>query len=107
MLIGDLLKFRSDNLVPIENAHGHTLRKGGNVKNAFALLVLGLLLSMPSFGADNVVGHSAEVAGKDSYKAARVSARESEHAGKDSLKAVKVSAKETAHAGKAVAKFLF
>ena len=45
-------------------------------------------MAAPSFGAD-VVGHSAKVAGKDSYKAATV------------------SAKETGRAGEAVVKFLF
>ena len=107
MLIDDLLRFGQDSLVPIEQPYDYTLRKGGNMKKTFVLLVLGLAVSVPSFGADNVVGHSVEVAGKDSYKAARVSAKESEHAGKDSLKAAKVSATETAHAGKAVVKFLF
>ena len=45
-------------------------------------------MAAPSFGAD-VVGHSAKVAGKESYKAARF------------------SAKETGKAGKAFVKFLF
>jgi len=58
------------------------------MKKVLALVALALCVSDPSFGAD-VVGHSAKVAGKDSYKAA------------------KVSAKETGKAGKAVAKFLF
>jgi hypothetical protein len=58
------------------------------MKKVLALVALALWVTAPSFGAD-VVGHSAKVAGKDSYKAA------------------KVSAKETGKAGKAVAKFLF
>ena len=58
------------------------------MKKVLALVALALCVSAPSFGAD-VVGHSAKVAGKDSYKAA------------------KASAKETGKAGKAVAKFLF
>jgi hypothetical protein len=58
------------------------------MKKVLALVALALCVSAPSFGAD-VVGHSAKVAGKDSYKDA------------------KVSAKETGKAGKAVAKFLF
>jgi hypothetical protein len=58
------------------------------MKKVLALVALALCVSAPSFGAD-VVGHSAKVAGKDSYKAA------------------KVAAKETGKAGKAVAKFLF
>lgn len=58
------------------------------MKKVLALVALALCVSVPLFGAD-VVGHSAKVAGKDSYKAA------------------KVSAKETGKAGKAVAKFLF
>jgi len=58
------------------------------MKKFFVLAVLSLCMAAPSFGAD-VVGHSAKVAGKDSYKAA------------------KVSAKETGKAGKAIMKFLF
>lgn len=54
----------------------------------FVLVVLSLCMAVPSFGAD-VVGHSAKVAGKGSYRA------------------VKISAKETGHAGKALVKFLF
>jgi len=73
------------------------------MKKLFALAVLSLCMAAPSFG----VGHSVEVAGKDSYKAADVSAKEAGKAGKDSFKAVKFSARETGHAGKAVVKFLF
>jgi hypothetical protein len=62
--------------------------KGGNMKKLLALVALALCMSAPSFGAD-VVGHSAKVAGKDTYKAA------------------KVSAKDTGKATKAVVKFLF
>jgi hypothetical protein len=76
------------------------------MKKLFALVVLSLCVAVPSFGAD-VVGHSIEVAGKDSYKGATVSAKEVGKAGKDSFKAVKLSAKETGHAGKAVVKFIF
>ena len=76
------------------------------MKKLFAVVVLSLCMVAPSFGA-NVVGHSAEVVGKDSYKAAKVSAKETDHAGKDSFKAVRFSAKKTGHAGKAIAKFLF
>ena len=50
---------------------------------------------------------SAEVVGKESYKAAKFAAKETDHAGEDSYKAVKFSAKKTADAGKAVVKFLF
>ena len=76
------------------------------MKRLLALVTLAVCVSAPSFGAD-VVGHSVEVAGKDSYKAADVSAKEAGKAGKDSFKAVKFSARETGHAGKAVVKFLF
>ena len=76
------------------------------MKKLFVLVVLSLCVTAPSFGAD-VVGHSLEVGGKDSYRAATVSAKEVGKAGKDSFKAAKLSAKETGHAGKAVAKFLF
>jgi hypothetical protein len=62
--------------------------KGGNMKRLLALVTLAVCVSAPSFGAD-VVGHSAKVAGKDTYKAA------------------KVSAKDTGKAAKSVVKFLF
>ena len=62
--------------------------KGGIMKKVLILLSLSLCMAAPSFGAD-VVGHSAKVAGKDTYKV------------------VKVSAKETGKAGKAIVKFLF
>ncbi len=58
------------------------------MKKVLALVLLSVCMAAPSFGAD-VVGHSAKVAGKDSYKAA------------------KISAKETGKAGKAFVKFLF
>ena len=58
------------------------------MKKLLVLVALSLCMAAPSFGAD-VVGHSAKVAGKDTYKAA------------------KISAKETGKAGKAVVKFLF
>ena len=58
------------------------------MKKLLVLAALSLCMAAPSFGAD-VVGHTAKVAGKDTYKAA------------------KVSAKETGKAGKAVVKFLF
>jgi opacity protein-like surface antigen len=63
-------------------------KKGGNMKNVLAVVVLALCVAVPSFAAD-VVGHSVKVTGKETYKAA------------------KVSAKDTAKAGKAVAKALF
>lgn len=58
------------------------------MKKLFVLIALSLCVAAPSFGAD-VVGHSAKVAGKDTYKVA------------------KVSTKEAGKAGKAVVKFLF
>jgi len=58
------------------------------MKKLLVLVALSLCMVAPSFGAD-VVGHSAKVAGKDSYKVARV------------------SAKDAGKAGKAVVKFLF
>jgi hypothetical protein len=66
----------------------HCKKQGGIMKKLFVLVVLSLCMAAPSFGAD-VVGHSAKVAGKDSYKAA------------------KFSVKETGKAGKALVKFLF
>ena len=58
------------------------------MKKLFALVALSVCMAAPSFGAD-VVGHSAKVVGKDTYKVAKASTRE---AGKT---------------GKAVVKFLF
>ena len=59
------------------------------MKKVIALVVLSLCMSAASFGAEHVVTHSAKVAGKETYKAA------------------KYSAKETGKAGKAVLKFAF
>lgn len=58
------------------------------MKKLLVVVALAICVSAPSFGP-NVVGHSAKVAGKDSYTVA------------------KASAKETGKAGKAVVKFLF
>jgi hypothetical protein len=58
------------------------------MKELLVLFALSLCMAAPSFGAD-VVGHSAKVATKTTYKVA------------------KVSAKDTGKAGKAVVKFLF
>jgi hypothetical protein len=73
-----------------ERKRGVTRRneKGGNMKRLLALVTLAVCVSAPSFGAD-VVGHSAKVAGKDTYKAA------------------KASVKDTGKAAKSVVKFLF
>jgi hypothetical protein len=49
--------------------------KGGSMKKLFALVALALCMSASSFGA-NVVGHSAEVAGKDTYRVATISAKD-------------------------------
>ena len=64
----------------------HAMKKGGNMKKLFALFVLALSVSVPSFGAEHVVTHSAEVAGKESYKTARLSARKADEVGKAVLK---------------------
>ena len=59
------------------------------MKRIVALVTLAVCVSVaPSFGAD-VVGHSAKVAGKDTYKVA------------------KVSVKDTGKAAKTVVRFLF
>ena len=58
------------------------------MKKLLVLVALSLCMAAPSFGSD-VVGHSAKVAGKDTYKVA------------------KASAKDAGKAGKAVVKFLF
>ena len=56
------------------------------MKKLLALLALSLCMSVPSFGAEHVVTHSAKVAGKESYKAAKVSAKEAGKAGKAVVK---------------------
>ena len=58
------------------------------MKKVFALVALSLCMAASSFASD-VVGHSAEIVGKDSAKV------------------VAVTAKDTAKAGVRVAKFLF
>ena len=58
------------------------------MKGLFALVVLTVCLTAPSFAGD-VVGHGAKVAGKDSAKAA------------------KVGVKDTAKASVSVVRFLF
>jgi uncharacterized GH25 family protein len=58
------------------------------LKKLFALGVLSLCMSVPSFGAEHLVTHSAKVAGKDSYKATTYSAKEAGKAGKGLLKFV-------------------
>ena len=56
------------------------------MKKIFTLVVLSLSLSLPSFGAEHVASHSAKVAGKESYKAAKFSAKKAGKAGKAFLK---------------------
>ena len=58
------------------------------MKKLFALAVLSLCVSVPSFAAEHVVTHSARVAGKDSFKAAKVSAKGTGKAGEKFLKLV-------------------
>jgi uncharacterized GH25 family protein len=58
------------------------------MKKLMALGVLSLCMSMPSFGAEHVVTHSAKVAGKKTYKAVTYSAKETGKAGKSFLKFV-------------------
>jgi hypothetical protein len=62
-----------------------TKTKGENMKKLLALVSLALCMSASSFGAD-VVGHSAKVAGKDTYKAAKVSAKDTGKATKAFVK---------------------
>ena len=52
------------------------------MKKILTLVVLSLSISLPSFGAEHLVSHSAKVAGKDSYKAATFSAKKAGKAGK-------------------------
>ena len=46
------------------------------MKRLMVVLAFCLAASIPSFGAEHVVTHSAEVAGKDTYKATKYSVRE-------------------------------
>jgi hypothetical protein len=83
-----LRNFLEDLVPPGDADHTKQTNKGGIMKKLLVLVALSLSMAAPSFGAD-VVGHSAKVAGKDTYKVA------------------KVSVKETGKAGKAIVKFLF
>jgi uncharacterized GH25 family protein len=58
------------------------------MKKVIALVVLSVCMSAPSFAAEHVVTHSAKVAGKETYKAAKFSAKESGKAGKAFVKFV-------------------
>ena len=58
------------------------------MKKLIALGVLSLCMSVPSFGAEHLVTHSAKVAGKDAYNATTYSAKETGKAGKAFLKFV-------------------
>jgi uncharacterized GH25 family protein len=45
------------------------------MKRLLVVLAFCLAVSAPSFGAEHVVTHSAKVAGKDTYKAAKYSVK--------------------------------
>jgi hypothetical protein len=88
-LVHDSLTSNLSSLLAERKGHGTAeTNKGGNMKRLLALVTLAVCVSAPSFGAD-VVGHSAKVAGKDTYKVA------------------KASAMDTGKAAKSVVKFLF
>jgi hypothetical protein len=46
------------------------------MKKLIAVFALCLAASVPSFGADHVITHSAKAVGKSTYKAAKYSAKE-------------------------------
>lgn len=56
------------------------------MRKLVAMLALCLTVSVPSFGAEHVVSHSAKAAAKDSYKAAKYSAKATDKAVKSSVK---------------------
>jgi hypothetical protein len=56
------------------------------MKKLIVLLMLSLPLAAPAFAVTNVVGGTAKIVGKDSYKAARTSVKEAGHVGKSVLK---------------------
>ena len=58
------------------------------MKKLFALALLALSMTVPSFGAEHVVTRSAKSAGKESYKAAKFSAKEADKARKAIVKFV-------------------
>ena len=58
------------------------------MKKPFAVALLALSVSVPLFGAEHVVSRSAEVAAKESYKAAKFSARKADKAGRAIVKFV-------------------
>ena len=53
-------------------------KKGKQMRNLLALVVLCLSISAPSFGAEHLVGRSARLAGKESFKAAKFTAKSGE-----------------------------
>ena len=58
------------------------------MKKVSALVALSLCMAVPSFAAEHVVIHSAEIAGKDSYKVAAVSAKDAGKVGEAAVKLV-------------------
>jgi hypothetical protein len=52
-----------------------TSGKEKEMKKLIAVLAVCFAVSVPSFGAEQFVTHSAKVAGKDSYKAAKYSVK--------------------------------
>lgn len=60
--------------------------KEEKMKRLIAMLALCLTVSVPSFGAQHVVSHSAKVAANDSYKAAKYSAKATDKVVKSSVK---------------------
>lgn len=53
-----------------------TQERRKHMKRLIAVLALCFAVAAPSFGAEHVVTHSAKVAGKDTYKAAKYSVKE-------------------------------
>jgi hypothetical protein len=51
-------------------------RKDEDMKRLMVVVAVCLAVSVPSFAAEHVVTHSAKVAGKDTYKAAKYSVKE-------------------------------
>jgi len=67
----------------------HSTEKGGEkMKKLFALALLALSMTIPSFGAEHVVSRSAKAAGKEAYRAAKLSARKADKAGKAIVKSI-------------------
>jgi uncharacterized GH25 family protein len=60
----------------------------GDMKKLISLIAFALCISAPSFGAEHLLGRSAKVVGKDSYKVTKTSVEDAGKGGAAFLKFV-------------------